>query len=502
MEKTFDVDSQKGKIRGYFTENGILSFMGINYAKPPIGELRFSPPIPIDPWKNILDASKPGPIAPQPPSLGDISPGEPLEQNEDNCLSLNIWTPSADDKKRPVLLWIHGGALETGSGPDYNGEIFAKRGNIVVVSINYRLGILGFLYIPGKTANVGLLDQILALKWVKNNIERFGGDPENVTISGESAGGLSISCLMTMSSAKGLFKRAIIESNVANSYCHTSAGGEKLMNKLFSILGVEYGNLEALRKIPAEKLVKAYAQAKMGENFSEIYPPYVDGVILPIHPIEAIRAGVAKEIEVLAGTNEDESKIYILFNQNHDKVDEEQLNKGFKLFLNSLGQNDETVKKFIEVYKNEDNGRNREKPIELMDAFITDNFWRIPVTRFVEEQSNFQPKTYLYKFNWKSPAYGGNFGAGHVLELAFVWGFMGEVERGIFPKRTEETTILSNQMIDCWINFTRSGNPNHEGCPKWPTYSKQNRATMIFDKISKVVVDPKPDTRIIWDGII
>jgi len=206
MDNSEVVITDSGKIRGY-RKDGVLNFYGIPYADPPVGKNRLAPPQPVQPWHDVFDASRFGPVAPQSPG---VAPTFPREQSEAGCLTLNIWTPNADNRKRPVLFWIHGGGFTTGSGPigTFRQKLTA-RGDVVLVSINYRLGVLGFLYVPGKTANVGLLDQVEALKWVNRNIAQFGGDPANITVFGESAGGHSITTFLGMPSTKGLFKRAI-----------------------------------------------------------------------------------------------------------------------------------------------------------------------------------------------------------------------------------------------------------------------------------------------------
>ena len=255
------VSTTSGKILGY-ENNGINVFRGIPYAESPAGVNRFSPPIPIAPRADVLNAAKNGPIAPQLPGLPEFVISN-WEQSESECLTLNIWSPGLDDKKRPVMLWIHGGSLMSGSNSDFDGQLLAARGDVVVVIINYRLGALGFLFVPGKTANVGLLDQVEALKWVNQNVQKFGGDPSNITLFGESAGALSISCLMSMPRAKGLFKRAILESNVCNPYGSKPEYGEEVGKRLFSILGIQYGDMENLRSVSIEKLLPAYRQATL-----------------------------------------------------------------------------------------------------------------------------------------------------------------------------------------------------------------------------------------------
>ena len=494
------VNTKNGKIRGNLTHNGVICFKGIPFAEPPIGELRFKPPVPKKSWKNILEANKFGPMAPQPLI-------ENSEQNENNCLTLNIWIPSFDDKKRTVMFWLHGGSFETGSGR-YNGELLAKRGDVVIVSTNYRLGVLGFLYVPDKTANVGLLDQVLALQWTKDNICNFGGDEKNICIFGESAGGESISALMAMPSAKGLFKRAIIQSNVCDPYNLKPLEGELYSKKVFDQIGVKYDNLELLREVPVQKLVQAYTKAQKGLSHLpqkiDYYPPYVDGKVLPQNPFEAIKSGFAKDIEVLAGSNENEHKLWNLLDPQADKITKEQVYQNFQKFLTYLGQNESTIQKFYDIYKKVRYNEFSTIERDMTDDFYTAAMFRIPVMRFSEIQSRLQPNTYHYIFRWKSPWKNGKLGAYHGLDVPFVWGALSETEQDLpfTAKKTEETTILSNQMMDCWINFAKSGNPNHQGIPKWLTYNSKTRPTMIFDKKIELVNDPFSETRILWEGVI
>ncbi len=505
IKGSFIVDTINGKIRGYKTHNGVISFKGITFAEPPIGELRFKPPVPKSSWNGILDAKMFGPIAPQPELRLESSSIEPPEQNEADCLTLNIWTPTLDNEKRTVMFWIHGGAFEMGSGR-FNGEILAKRGNIVIVSTNYRLGALGFLYVPNKTANVGLLDQVLALNWVKNNISNFGGDEKNICVFGESAGGESISALMAMPSAKKLFKRAIIQSNVCDSYNLKPFKGEIYSKNVFEEVGVKYDDLESLREIPVAKLIRAYTKVQF--NLSDLpmiidyYPPYVDGEILPQNPFEAIKSGFAKDIEVLAGTNENEYKFWNLWDPKANKITEEQVFQNFQKFLNYLGQNEPKIIEFFKVYKDCRYDEFSTIERDITDNFYTDVMFRIPVMRFIEIQSKIQPNVYHYLFKWRSPWKNGKLGAYHGLDVAFVWGTLSETDGQFITKKTEETTLLSNQMMDCWINFAKSGNPNHQGIPEWPVYDLKTRPTMIFDKKTDVLNDPFSKTRILWDGVI
>jgi para-nitrobenzyl esterase len=497
----FIVDTTYGKIRGYKMYNEILSFKGIPFAEPPIGELRFSPPIPKTKWNGVLEVKTFGPISPQPLGLTQ----ETSEQSEKDCLTLNIWTPALDNKKRTVMFWVHGGAFQAGDGR-FNGEVLTKRGDIVIVSINYRLGALGFLYVPGKTANVGLLDQVLALKWVKDNISSFGGDENKICVFGESAGGESISALMAMPAAKNLFKRAIIQSNVCDPYNLSPIKGELYSKKIFEYAGIEYDDLESLRKIPPKKLIRAYFEVQKGLShlpmIIDYYPPYVDGKVLPQNPFEVIKSGNAKDIEILAGTNENEYKSWNLLDTNASSITKDQVYQNFQKFLTFLGQSETKLNEFINVYRKVRYNEFSTIERDMMDDFYTDAMFRIPVMRFLELQSKIQPNVYLYLFRWKSPWKNGKIGAYHGLDVAFVWGTLSETDNLYLTKKNKETTKLSNQMMDCWINFAKSGNPNHPGIPKWPTYTSKTRPTMIFDKKTEIINDPLSKTRSLWDGVI
>ena len=494
------INTTSGNIRGH-TQDGIKVFKGIPYAAPPIGKNRFAPPQPVTPWENILDTLKSSPTVPQPlapPELRAII----HEQSEADCLTLNIWTPGFDDKKRPVLFWIHGGSLLTGSNADFDGQPMSARGDAVIIAINYRLGPFGFLYVPEQTANVGLLDQVAALEWVRQNISHFGGDPSNVTIFGESAGGLCVSTLMTMPKAKGLFKRAIIESNVCNPDASQPEKGEAVGKRLFSILGIKYGDMAAIRAVPPEKLIVAYQQAIASRVWADTYPPFVDGNVLPRHPYEAIKQGIAKDIEIIAGTNENESGLFSLWDPNIDKLDELHLKTRFRYSRSSAGETDERTEELFKIYT----GYIKSAPFNTLryawEQFNTDQMFRIPVQRYVEAQRKHQRRVYLYQFSWKTPELGGKLGAAHALEIPFVFNTLGKETFGIFPQKTVETDKLSFAMMDAWVNFARIGNPNHKNIPEWTQYNKKTKPTMVFDNEIRLATNLYPERDKVWESVI
>jgi para-nitrobenzyl esterase len=492
-------ETTHGKIRGY-SRRGIIKFKGIPYAAPPVGQLRFKPPAPVEPWSEVRDATKYSPVSIQPPSNLENLFAEPLPQSESDCLTLNIWTQSLKGEKRPVMFWIHGGGFITGNGASLDGARLVLRGDVVVVSINYRLGYLGFFYMPDTpdtTANAGLLDMVAALEWVKENISKFGGDPNNVTIFGESAGGMAVSSLLAMPSAKGLFHRAIPHSGAANKFSYNPVNGIKVYENLIRKLGVEKGDIETLRKTPAEDFIVPQVNATELREGGLRVGPVIDKNTLPEHPLEAISKGYAKDIDIFIGSNLDENKLFLMWTPKAFGLTEDGLNKTVKTLMRFTKQKESKSTEIIENYR-----ELRKNPRDIADAILTDYMFRIPSIRLAEEQSKYQKNIYMYLFSWQSPLDGGKYGAMHALELPFVFGLLGDRDIGIFPGRNAETQKLSEQMMDAWIAFARTGNPNHENIPELPAYDKGKRSTILFNKEVTVEQDPYGNERAAWDGIL
>lgn len=506
MEKTKIVKTKSGNVKGYI-KRGVVNYKGIPYASSPIGELRFRPPVPCEKWNNVLDASKFGPTSPQPSTIIGALFGAPREQSEADCLTLNIWVPASDQGKRPVMVWIHGGGFFMGSGADFDCAHLSLRGNVVLVSINYRLGPLGFLYIPGVTANVGLLDQIEALKWVKDNIEAFGGDPDNVTIFGESAGGTSVLTLMVMPAAKGIFHRVIAQSGVCHPLSYRTLATKEFYERLMVKLGLKAGDIDGLRKIPVKKLIKAdptHEAIESGSFLSSDNPilgPVIDENTLPEHPISAIHNGRARDVELLIGTNQNEAKLWHALNPNLSKINDNIMHRRIYTCMNFLGQDGNKAEQMIKTYIDAREGIYSTSPLDIMDAFITDYIFRIPLIYLAEAQCRHQPHTYMYLFSWKSPVLDGKLGASHLLELPFVFGLLSDSEIGVFPRENDETQAISHKMMDSWSTFARTGNPNHNGIPEWDPYEPKKRATMLIAKEFKVVDAPFDEERAAWDQI-
>ncbi len=267
-EEDLVIATKSGQLRGTRT-NGIAVFRGVPYAAAPVGPLRFAPPHPVAAWPDIRDVTQDRPIAPQPRSRLAHVMGDFEQPQSEDCLTLTVWTPAADAKKRPVLVWIHGGAFSSGAGslPWYSGEQFAARDDIVAVSINYRLGALGFLYLPGiSDGNLGLLDQIAALRFVRENIAAFGGDPDNITVAGQSAGAASIAILLTMPEAQGLFRRAIMQSTPFGRMSRTSEDAHRIGRSLFEVLGIDSKERDKAMALPAANFVVAQGEIARREK--------------------------------------------------------------------------------------------------------------------------------------------------------------------------------------------------------------------------------------------
>ncbi len=502
MKKTEIINTKYGKIQGYI-EKGIEIFKGIPYAAPPINDLRFMPPNSPEAWGDVLIATEFGPNVPQPDNDASFLFGPPREENEANCLTLNIWTPGTDKERRPVMFWIHGGNFRYGSSAQvtYNGLPLAKRGNIVLVTINYRLGPLGYLYIPGKTANVGMLDQVAALKWVHDNIEAFGGDPDNVTIFGESAGAASVITLLAMPAAKGLFHRAIAQSTPLYYASHQKSGSKKFISKL----RVEPEDLESLQKLDIKKINRIHRKMVL-EALATLettpFTPVVDGKILPEDPLKALNNGYAGDIPLLIGTNQDEMKFYHALLPNLPDLDSKGLFNRTNRIIKDLGHNEDKINRLIENYNEAREGKLPTDPQEILDAILTDVVFRIITIRIAEAQRQHQPNTYTYMFTWPSPMMRGKLGVPHAIDVPFVFGSLDIPGTEVYCGKGKDAEILSEKVMDSWIAFARTGNPNNENITEWPSYDVSKRATMLLGKETKVVYAPFDKERAAWDDII
>ncbi|MBN1802994.1 MAG: carboxylesterase family protein [Candidatus Lokiarchaeota archaeon] len=490
-KKSEIVETKVGKVKGY-VENNITIFKGIPYAEPPIGELRFKSPVEKKPWNSVLDASKFSPCSFQGYTHLEEWFGKLIPESED-CLTLNIWTPGTDNKKRPVMFWVHGGAFIIGGARDpfYDGTHLAHRGDVVVVTINYRLGALGFLFIKEITVNNGLLDQVLALKWVKENIEFFGGDPENITVFGESAGALSVSTYPVMPIAKGLFRRIIVQSV---PYFDPSSS-EKISKAILRKLGVKKENFEQIQYIPVEKIIEVQNEI-LGKEMGLTFRPLIDGKIVPCHPIEAFRNGQCKDIDIIIGTNLNEATLFTLVERVLKMSDEEHLKVIFGYFLMN-GVEKEKLSSILEMYKSLWNTSNN---LDILNAVATDLMFRMYSIDMLSAQVKYGKNAYNYLFMWKSPLFDGKLGSCHALELAFVFGTHENSRIAKFSGSGLKVKQISDKIMDAWISFAHTGNPNHSNIPEWPPYDLEKRSTMILGEECKVREKIQEETRKIWEN--
>jgi para-nitrobenzyl esterase len=491
------VTTTHGKLRGT-REAGLAIFRGIPFAAPPLGALRFAPPEPAAPWAGVRDAAQFGPSAPQLPIPFDLIAGMDVGATDEDCLFLNVFTPAADGGRRPVLVWIHGGAFTIGSGSQrmYDARPLVRRGDVVVVTLNYRLGALGFLALEGEGArpNPGLLDQLAALRFVRENAAAFGGDPTNVTVFGESAGGMSVGCLLGMPGAQGLFERAVPMSGAAHTVNSAEAAAQ-VRADFCRELGARDGDVAALRAAPVEAILAAQARceaAYLGHPLRMGFRPCVDGSALPVRPIEAIRAGSAREVDVLVGATRDEWRLFALMDPALRELNEAGLLR--RLEARTPGHE----ARILAAYRG---ARPGASPAELFSAIESDRLFRIPALRLAEAQSAHRERTFAYLFTWESPLFGGRLGACHGIDVPFVFDLIGTPGAEKFAGSGPEAEALGRAASGAWLAFARSGSPGHAGLPAWPRFDAR-RATMLFGRGCELAEDPAGAERAAWEGVL
>lgn len=480
------VVTKEGRLRGtQLQDPAVYVFKGVHYGQSTAGAARFKAPKRVAKWQGVKDAAKFGSICPQAgdPGRRTITPGELLSPSED-CLVLNVWTPAIDGNgKRPVMVWLHGRGFYAGAGsePLYDGARLARRGDVVVVTINHRLNVFGYLHLAdvgGKefatSGNVGVQDMQLALEWVRDNISAFGGNPGNVTIFGESGGGVKVSTLLGVPSAKGLFQRGIIQSG-ARTRGMPAEMANKNAQAVMQKLGVK--TVAELQSVTMDELLAAVTTS--GRTTPD-FGPVVDGSYLPTHMFEPEAAASARGIPVMVGSNKDEYALYAREHPLIGKMTSAQLREDL---LRDYGANTDAL---IAAYKQ---SRPQASPWDLMVA-VRSNRFHIGTVRLAESASKVSP-VYVYSFDFESSP----LKAAHGSEIAFVFS-----NATASPTARPGAKAVEDAMSEAWIAFARTGNPNHAGLPTWPTYDAQNRATMIFDAQSNVVNDPRAPERKVWEG--
>lgn len=489
-----------GKIRGAIQDK-VHYFKGVPYGASTEGSARFLPPAKPQPWTGVRDALELGPASPQVPS--NLIPESMAQQPKsdangaEDCLHLNVWTPALDTAKRPVMVWFHGGGYSAGSANwnMYNGGNLAAKENVVVVTVNHRLNVFGYLYLAElggekytHASNVGMLDCIAALEWVRDNIAAFGGNPANVTIFGQSGGGGKVSTLLAMPAAKGLFHRAIAMSGSAVKGVpkdRASQGAEAFMAKL----GLKPNQVDELQKMPQAQLLAAM-RGVQGLQLS----PVVDGRTLPTDPFDPVAPAITADVPLMIGSTETE----VTWNNsvNFDPLDDAALHKRI---ADSMHLDDGAVSKLIAVYKK---GRPQASNLDLFFILSTDvsNFRTGTDTEANRKSELAKASVYKYYFQWYSPVREGKLRSYHTLDIPFVFQNVEIAESmvGSGPERQP----LADKMSGAWAAFARSGNPNHKGIPKWEPYNEKTRATMIWNNQPKAVNDPYRDERLARNELV
>ena len=481
-------NTKQGKVRGS-TQNGAVVFLGIPYAAAPVGEARFAPPTPAERWEGTRDALAYGATALQPDQEFTLIP-EPTVEG-DNCLNLNVFTPDSGTSGLPVLVWIHGGGFFAGcsASPWYRGERFARDG-VVLVSINYRLGIEGFLPVEDGGANRGVLDWLAALEWVQHNIEAFGGDPLRVTVAGQSAGGVAAVLLLSMPRARGLLRRAICMSGPV-TLLGTAEQAHETARAAYEDLGTRLTR-HALSEVPVDRLLEAQARLMpvgpggtpdlqaFGRSGPGMLPlaPCVDGDVVPCDPLEAVRTGAGASSDLLAGTTTEEfNMVFALLGGD---TDDDAADRA----LQETGLSAEGA----QSYRDSLPGK---VGVEILGQALTDRMFRVPTEELCDARTGADGRTYLYQSAWRSPAMGGVLGAAHCVDVPFAFDNLDapgvEVALGSEPPQA-----LADQMHRAWVDFVTDGDP------RWPAFRLDTRPAMVFDGESTVVNDPLRFPRSLW----
>jgi para-nitrobenzyl esterase len=483
-----------------------VAFRGIPFARPPVGELRFRAPAPPEPWSGVRAARTFGAVAPQ---GGSSAPGMRAEgEQSEDCLYLNVYTPAVDGARRPVMFWIHGGAFTLGSAsqPIYDGGRLAERGDVVVVTINYRLGALGYSYLGahgdwGASANLGQLDQIAALRWVRENIEAFGGDPRNVTIFGESAGSMAVCTLLAMPAASGLFHRAIAQSG-ASVTLMTADQAATVTAALLAELNIQEHESRRLQDVPVEQILRAQEAAARSAPTMRGFAPVVDPATVPLQPAAAFAAGAGADVPLVIGTNRDEMNLFTIqqLRELDRPMDDARAVDVLRKVLPSRAG--DRARAMLDVYRESRAARGLPSTNRaLLGAIQSDLRFRIPSIRYAEAYRARNPNTYMYLFTYESPAMRGALRACHALEIPFVFGTLDAPFQDKFAGTGEAVQTLSEHMMDSWLGFARRSQPAHPRLGDWIPYDAERRATMVFDRKSGLQDAPYEVERAVWDGI-
>ncbi|WP_240733227.1 carboxylesterase/lipase family protein [Kerstersia gyiorum] len=495
------VETAAGRLRGVRTSQG-YAFRGVPYGETTAGANRFQPPVRKQPWAGVRDATKHGASAPQlkGASVAEFAWYWSGVAADEDCLSLAVYTPAINDgKKRPVLFWLHGGAFSAGAGTSagFDGSFLAQSQDVVVVSVNHRLNVFGSLYVgenaPGfaaESANVGVLDQVEALQWVKDNIAGFGGDADNVTIFGQSGGAAKVTALLGLPAAKGLFHKAIVQSGSGLWRLGSQEKAERATHGLLQELGLNAGNAARIQQLPVEQILAAYGKllAKTG-GVSE-FRPTLDGVVFREEPYDPRAVALAADVPVLVGYAQDEATFFLAGNPANFSISQAQLEARVQKFLQLT---DAQTREILQSYAARYPGST---PAHQLIAIAGDYNYKLPTLAFADRQADLNgAAVYAYEFDWKSPARAGVLGAAHTSEVPFVFGTL-DAARALVQDSSDQIEVR-NRLGAIWGQFARTGNPNSDraGVQGWERYERGQRQTARIGGSWQVVADPQAHGR-------
>ena len=505
------VKTMNGPVRGR-AEDGLFVFRGIRYGAPPVGADRFKPSRRPMPWTETRDASAFGPSAIQMPmGLADTGEPSPLKtaiapilppesdktRESEDCLFLNVWTPGlGDGKNRPVMVWLHGGGYSAGSGswPVYDGAALARNGDVVVISLNHRLNVFGYLCLAdlagmdyAQSGNAGMLDILLALLWIRDNAAAFGGDRDNVIVFGESGGGFKVATLLAMRATRTYIHKAIIQSGPGVRCLvreTATATARSILAELHLTLPQD---LKKLQEVPAPELVAAAmaAQKKAGPAGRGLWlSPVMDGFALAGHPFDPVAIPAAAKIPLLVGYTRDEGTFFLLNEPKFGRFTEDDVRTRAESLAPGKGA------ALVEALKAERPGA---APTELVSDLLTAILMGSGSVNVAERKAAQEAPVYAYRLDWRTPVAGGALGATHALDVQLMFNTMEAARSFVGDGDTPKT--LADKMSRAWLAFAKTGDPNVDGLPAWPRYDAATRATMLFDTECRVVNDPSAAVR-------